>query len=120
MDLGVSGLASGFDWRTLVDQLIQVERTPATRLLSEQSTTNQRNNAFSSIKTQLGILQSRVEKLKDPEFFNSRVGTSSDTAVASVAASTKASNGSYTLNVTSLATLTMPAPRSAPPMMSPL
>ena len=28
MDLGVSGLASGFDWKTLVDQMIDVQRAP--------------------------------------------------------------------------------------------
>ncbi len=87
-----------------MDQLIQVERAPATRLLVEQNTANQRHNSYNSIKTQLGILQSRVDKLQNPEFFNGRVGTSSDATVATVSGSTKASNGSYSLNVVALAT----------------
>lgn len=59
MDLGLSGLASGFDWRSLVDKLADVERTPQKRLRFEQSTLQTRNNAFGSIKTQLTVLKNR-------------------------------------------------------------
>lgn len=38
LDLGVSGLASGFDWRSLIDQLADVERAPQRRLLPDQQT----------------------------------------------------------------------------------
>ena len=60
IDLGISGLASGFDWRSLVDQLTQVERSPQTRLRTEQNTIDQRKIAFGSIATQLTVLRNRV------------------------------------------------------------
>lgn len=104
MDLGVSGLASGFDWKTLVDQLAEVERQPQRRLLSDQNLLQQRNNAYSSIKTQLSILQNRVQAFTDGTLFSSRAATVSDTAAASVAVSGGTPLGSYSFNVTQLAT----------------
>lgn len=39
IDLGLSGLASGFDWKTVVDQnsFVQVERTPQVRMYTGSS-----------------------------------------------------------------------------------
>ena len=69
MDLGLAGLASGFDWRSLVDKLADVERTPQKRLRAEQSTLQNRNNAFGSVKTQRSecvadLLQCRCIRLR--------------------------------------------------------
>jgi len=38
MELQLSGLASGFDWLALVDQLTELQRAPQSRLLQQQST----------------------------------------------------------------------------------
>lgn len=65
MDLSVSGLASGFDWKTLVSQLADAERLPQKRLRVEQGDIAERNSVYSSLKTQLTVLQSRVTSLKD-------------------------------------------------------
>lgn len=104
MDLGVSGLASGFDWRSLVDQLIEVERTPETRMRSEQTTLGQRNNAFSSIKTQLSILQNRIDDLKNASFFGSRSAQVSDDSIATATATQGTPLGSYLFAISQLAT----------------
>src|ERR1041385_6405047 len=100
MDLGISGLASGFDWRSLVDQLADVERAPQSRLRTEQNTLNQRNNAYGSIKPQLGILQSRVDALKDPTLYDSRAANVSDSTIANASVSAGGTVGSYTFNFT--------------------
>lgn len=104
MDLGVSGLASGFDWRALVDQLNDVERTPQRRLLSEQNSLQQRNNALNSIKTQLAVLQDRVDALKEPSLFEARLAQAGDATVANASASAGAAQGSYAFNFVQLAT----------------
>lgn len=104
MDLGVSGLASGFDWKTLVDQLADVERQPQKRLLSDQNLLEQRNNAYGSIKTQLNVLLNRVKALTDGSLFGSRTATVSDTASATASAASGTAQGTYTFNVTQLAT----------------
>ena len=102
--LAISGLASGFDWQTLVAQLIEVERAPENRLRSNQSLIQQKNNAYGSIKTQLGVLSNRVDLLKDASLFDSRLATVSDSSIASATAGTGSLLGSYTFNITQLAT----------------
>src|SRR5260221_446899 len=104
MDLGISGLASGFDWKSLVSQLIQLERAPEDRLRTDQNSLEQRNNAYGSIKTQLGVLQNRLTALKDPALFNSRTTSLEDSSIASASADTTASPGSYSFSIIQLAT----------------
>lgn len=104
MDLGLSGLASGFDWKSLVDQLTDVERTPQKRLRVEQSTLQNRNNAYSTIKTQLSVLQNRLTALGSNDVLQARKATVSDSTVLSATAAPGAASGTYTFNVTQLAT----------------
>ncbi|MEW6304179.1 MAG: flagellar filament capping protein FliD [Verrucomicrobiota bacterium] len=103
MDLGLSGLASGFDWKSLVEQLTEVERVPQARLLNEQNRLNQRNNAYTSIKTQLGVLGNRLTTLKDASFFDSRTARVSDSAVATASVAAGAPAGQYLFTVTQMA-----------------
>lgn len=104
MDLGVSGLASGFDWKTLVDQLADVERQPQKRLLSDQNRLEQRNNAYGSIKTQLNVLLNRVQALTSGTLFGSRTAAVSDATSATASAASGTTQGTYSFNVTQLAT----------------
>ena len=50
MGMGLSGLASGFDWKSMVDQLIEVSRAPQNRMRSEQSKNSSKTNAINEIK----------------------------------------------------------------------
>ena len=103
MDLGISGLASGFDWRAFVDQIVQVERAPQRSLLNEQNQLEIRKNAYGTIKTQLAVLQNRLTALKDPALFDSRTGNVSDDKIASVIANAGAPLGKFTFNFSQLA-----------------
>lgn len=60
-------MASGFDWKTIVDQLIEVSRTPQNRLRQEKSQLSQRTNALNDIKNQLGSLKSAAASLSSGE-----------------------------------------------------
>jgi flagellar hook-associated protein 2 len=104
MDLGVSGLASGFDWRSLVDQLSEVERAPQRLLLQEQSRVEQRNTAYGALRTQLSVLQNKVKVLQEPTLFARRLTSVGDATVLRASAASGAPLGSYTFNVTQLAT----------------
>ncbi len=104
MELGLSGLASGFDWRTLVNQLADVERSPQKRLRAEQSTLFNRNNAYGSIKTQLSVLKNRTDNLSSNDVLQARKATTSDSTVLSATASAGAASGTYAFNITQLAT----------------
>ena len=104
MDLGISGLSSGFDWKSFVDSMVQTERTPQTLLRTEQSTIQRRNSAYGSLKSQLLALQAKVDVLKDADLYNSRKVSSSDTSVATAAIGDGAIKGTYAFSVTQLAT----------------
>ena len=103
MDLGVSGLASGFDWRTFIDQISEVERVPQQRLLLEQSTLEQRKVAYGAIKTQLAVVQNRLADLKDVDLFSSRLGQTSDESIATVSVGAGAPLGQFTFDISQLA-----------------
>ena len=103
MDLGLSGLASGFDWRALIEQLSEVERAPQRRLRTEQTLLEQRNVAYGGLVTQLNVLKGRVEALNSPTLFESRSTAVGDAEVATATAQSGTANGSYTFNITQLA-----------------
>jgi len=104
IDLGLSGLASGFDWRTLVDQLTDVDRAPQRRLLVEQNTLDQRKNAYGSIATQLGVLRNRIAALKEATSFDARSVGVSDATAASAVSSETTPVGNYAFAISQLAT----------------
>lgn len=104
MDLGLSGLVSGLDWRTLVDQLADAERTPQTRLRIEQTTLGKQNTAYAAIQTQLEALQTRVTALKDSALYDTRLTGSNDDSLATATAAAGTTLGSYSFNITQLAT----------------
>ena len=103
-DLSISGLATGFDWKSVVDQLTQISRAPQQRLRSEQNKILQRNNSYSSIQTQLSVLSNRVKTLKEASLFGTRQTTAGDATVASATATTDTALGTYDFNFTQLAT----------------
>jgi len=113
VDLSVSGLASGVDWKSIVTQLANAERSPETQWSSNQSKINQTNNAFGTIKSYLNNLQADVKKLKDTTIFSSRSASISnstdatgtaDANVATASAATGAATGTFTFNISQLAT----------------
>ncbi|MBI5820973.1 MAG: flagellar filament capping protein FliD [Verrucomicrobia bacterium] len=100
----LTGLASGWDWSDTVDQLTELERTPQTRMSTEQSKLSARNLAYTSIKTQLNALKACVDKFKDGSLFSSRTSSVSNSTIASAAVEADAPLGSYTFNITQRAT----------------
>jgi flagellar hook-associated protein 2 len=106
MDLGIAGLASGFDWKSLVDQLIQVERAPETRMRTEQSNISKVSSAYGTLKTALTTMQTQLAKLKETEFWDTRNSTTSDETVATVESNAGATLGEYKIAIDHLATAT--------------
>ncbi|MCX8156995.1 MAG: flagellar filament capping protein FliD [Verrucomicrobiae bacterium] len=107
MDLGVSGLASGFDWRSFIDQMLQIERTPQNRMRNEQSSLRKINDAYASLKTQLQALKGKVEALQKEELYQARTAKSSDASLATASAATGAAVGEYRFTVSQWATAAM-------------
>ena len=104
MDLGISGLATGFDWRTLVDKLTAVEQQPEQHLRVEQNAIQQRKAAFAAISTQLASLQTRLTTLADPALYGSHSSAVSDATMATASATSAAASGAYAFHFSQLAT----------------
>lgn len=103
--LQLSGLASGLDWKTLVDQLMELERTPINRIEREKTTNTQRSTALRDLNTKLSALQTAAQALADSSIFSARKASSDNSSSTwRISASAGAAVGSHVINVTQLAT----------------
>ncbi|HSW28475.1 MAG TPA: flagellar filament capping protein FliD [Longimicrobiales bacterium] len=97
-----SGLASGIQWRDLVDQIVQVERRRAVLVEAQVTKVQTRSAAWLTVQQKLGAVQAAVEGLADGSRFDVYA-----TAIAGsglrASASADASPGSYAVEVLSLA-----------------
>lgn len=102
-----SGLASGFDYRSLVDAIIQQERQPAARLESQLDKYANQQTALTAYRSRLDALRTAAKALQDGTAFDATTGTttvvSGTKAVATVATSPATAPGSFRLVVTQLA-----------------
>ena len=107
----VSGLSSGFDWKTMIDQLMQVDQKKVDLVGNQQTTYKNQLSEWQSFNTKLLSLKTAADGLKDPDDFSvytSNMTSDSSTVdasdILSVSTSSLASKGSYTIKVSSLAT----------------
>jgi flagellar hook-associated protein 2 len=101
--LQLSGLASGLDTNSIIQQLMAVEAQPQRQLQQKQMLEIARQTALQTITTQLGTLQSAVDAVKDPTLWaDTQTVDSSDANLVATRVSGAAA-GAYTINVTKLA-----------------
>ncbi len=106
-NFNVAGLASGFDWNALVDQLIAIERIPQQRLRSEKSENTAKVDALKLLDTKLGTLETSATALESTSLFRSKSAALSNSDVnITASASTSASKGNFQISITQLATAT--------------
>lgn len=103
-NLQLSGLASGFDWKSLVDQLMEVERAPIDRLEAEKARNSSKVSALANLGTRLAALQTSATALGADGAFGLRTAAVAGTAGWSATASPATAAGSYRIAVSQLAT----------------
>lgn len=105
--LQLAGLASGLDWRSLIDKLMEAERIPQNRLRAEKAAGTQKSAALGTLKESLTALQTSIKALGGgtSDVFGIR-STSIANANTSwtAAAAAGAPTGTYQVQVTQLAT----------------
>jgi flagellar hook-associated protein 2 len=99
----LSGLASGLDWKSLVDQIVQVNSIPKTRMQAEQTKVGQQTTVLNSLKTKLQAVQDSMAALNTSSVFNQRT-TSASSTLWSASAAPEATAMSHTIAVSKLAT----------------
>ncbi len=105
----VSGLASGLDWRKIIDQLRQIEYKKIEMVEGRKKVQEERTSAWQSLNTKLLSFKNSAGALNRTASFNLYTTTLSSNTTAeaedilSVTASTDGSPGTYKIIVTSLA-----------------
>ncbi len=102
--LAISGLASGMNWQSIVEELGDAERAPETQWEQQQTTLNSQSATFSTIKTDLATVQTDVQNLQAASLYTSRTAQTSDSAVATASADSGATLGTFTFDISQLAT----------------
>lgn len=98
----ISGLVSGLDTASIIDQLMQLEAAPQNRLKTQQTTEKSVVAALQSVNTDVSLIGSRADTLAKPATWQTMAATSSSTAVTATAAG-GAQAGSFTVTVNRLA-----------------
>jgi flagellar hook-associated protein 2 len=104
----LSGLASGFDWKTTVTQLMSIERVPQDNLKKQQAAALRLQAAYNTLKTNLTAVKTAASALSTSFTGSPRsVTVSSGDGVtsasdATVSTSSGAALGTYKINVQSL------------------
>jgi flagellar hook-associated protein 2 len=84
--------------------LANAERAPETQWQQKQTAINAQNSAFDTIKDDLADLQTDIQALQDPTLYSGVMAQSSNSDVATATAATGAAPGTYSFNISQLAT----------------
>ncbi len=100
----VSGLVSGIDWDSTIQQLMAIESRPVSLLESRKSENETKLSLWRQMNTKLQSLESTTENFQTRADFLARLATSSDTQYVSASATGDATPGTHTISsITSLA-----------------
>ncbi|MBT7740243.1 MAG: flagellar filament capping protein FliD [Opitutae bacterium] len=107
-ELALSGLASGFDWQPVVDQLIELEAIPKKRLQLEKQQNDEKMSELGLLKGQLDTLKGAATALQNDDLFEARKGNLDEDAAKFMSANIKAGamTGSYKIEVSLLGSST--------------
>ena len=102
--LSASGIGSGIDVNDLLRQIVEAERAPAENRLNLQEAKAQAEiSAFGSLKSAVTSFKTSLTSLKTASGFSVNTVSVSDQSLLSASASSIATNGSYSVEVESLA-----------------
>jgi flagellar hook-associated protein 2 len=113
--ISLSGLASGMDWKTTVDQLMSIEQVPQDNLKKQQAAAARTQTAFDTLKTNLTALQTaasalstgitgfpRSAKVSGGSSTTNGVTTNTDASTASVTTDSGATVGQFSVAVSQM------------------
>ena len=102
--LTVAGIGSGLDVNSLLEQIVEAERTPTeNRLNVKEAELQAELTAFGTVKGAVSSFQSSLARLKDPAFFSSSEVSVSNTDILTANSTSVAEAGDYAVEVNSLA-----------------
>lgn len=104
MTLRVTGLASGLDTESIISELVSVNSYKVASLQKEQTKLSWKTDAWKSMNSKVyGFYTSTLSDLRFSSSYSTRKTTVSDSNVATVKTSSKASNTTQTMRVDKMA-----------------
>lgn len=97
------GIGSGLDLNSLLTSIMAVERAPIVALDGKIATTNAKISLYGTLKSKLDTLKSAAETLQFPSRLSAVSASSSDSTTVGASAEYNAAIGSYSVQVTQLA-----------------
>lgn len=97
------GLISGINTADLISKLLAIDAQPITLLQNRVKETTAKETAFMTLSAQLMAMKSVSSQFDSSTYFRTSKATSSNTNVATATATDKATPGSYTFQVNSIA-----------------
>ena len=99
----IDGLSSGLDTSSIINQLMQLERRPQVALTSRRDQETAARTELSEIRSDISALRNMAADLRLTTGWDKLAATSSNEDAVSVQASAAATTGSYSFQVTSVA-----------------
>lgn len=103
MALSSPGIGSGLDVRSIVTQLVALERRPIELLQTQKAKLSTQLSSFGMLQSYVGNLQSAAGQLGSADFWAKVKAGSSDASAVAVTAQATAAAARYDIDVTSLA-----------------
>ena len=102
--LRMTGLASGMDTQSIVEQLVEAQSYKKTNLKNEQTKLGWKQEAWKSLNSKIySFYTNKLGEMRYDAFFNKKKASIVDSSIATVSADGAAVNGVQTLAVKSLA-----------------
>jgi len=99
----ISGLATGLDWETWIDDLMKAQRTKLDTIAQKKKKLEWQQKDYRTINSSLLSLKNSSVNMKLQSTYLSRTVTSSDERVVTATAGSSATQGVYTIKVDQLA-----------------
>ena len=100
----IDGLSSGLDTTSIINQLMQLERRPQAALTTRRDQEQAARTELSEIRSDLTALRNQAADLRLTTGWDKLTATSSNPDAVSVTASSATTTGSYTFEVSQVAT----------------
>lgn len=98
-----AGAGSGLNVEGIVSGLMSVERQPLTKLQTQASKYNTQVSDIGKLTSALSSLKTAAQKLSSYDFLDANTASSSDTTIIGIKADGTATNGTYAINTTQMA-----------------
>ena len=101
--ISTPGVGSGLDVKSIVTQLVNLEKAPLTLLQTKAASLQTKLSAFGRIKSELASLQDAAAALLDNSTWSSKTFTSNNTSAITGSSSATALSTTFSVQVSALA-----------------